>query len=228
MRLRLGQLRRLIRESLEVSSLAAFRPHSGPGSARIVVYDVDLILRAGAAWEMEGPAAFGRLLRGGARGYIWIRDPNQMSEKHGPCRGAWEVVTSYFPGGGDLLYKLAFAIAPNGLLVSDRKEVSPRAGERWRKISKTHSGLPLDDKTHPPGHENHTEDPGDDCVCWAEDGMEHLNVAYAADGTEATLLKTLEDRHAAVMRDAALAELAPDMEELLFQAVSQKFADLML
>jgi hypothetical protein len=229
MRIRLGQLRRLIRESIEISSLAALQPHSGPGSARIVVYDAGkLKTELLSARNMEAVEdAVGRAVRG----YIWIRDPNQMSQKRGACRGAWEVVASYFPGGGELLYKLAFAIAPAGLLMSDREEVSPGAQSRWRKIADTHHGEEFDDIKHRPGHDNHTEDPNDDCVCWDEDGMKYLNAAYKADGTEKALLKTLEDKHE-VVREFILrlieSEKLPDgfdLKEALLQAAMDKFSD---
>ena len=216
MRIRLGQLRRLIRESLETSGtsgapkedLAAFRAVGRPSSIKLVIYDAAALTSPQAELKLaSGSKVFQDFVRTTARGIVWIHDPNYGMLKRGPCRGAWEVITSYYPGKGELLYKLAFALSPTGLLMSDRAEVSRGAQSRWRKISDTHSGLPLDDMEHPPGHDNHTDDPEDDCVVLSGDGMKYLNYAYKADGTEGALLKTLEDRHAEVLEHPTFADI---------------------
>ena len=128
-------------------------------------------------------------------GFVKIAPP-----RGAPCRGAWQVKA--IVGPGKLVYGLAYAMSPTGLIVPDRSEVSPSASNAWKGYAaKTDPKniLPLDDADHPKRgtdkqHDKyHTEDPNDDC--YTAHSEDHLNAAYRGPGGESELLDRLMDSH---------------------------------
>lgn len=197
MKIRLSQLRKIIREeitkpalleSLEdviISDMAAVVSDTGT-SRTAVVYNVDALITALGRRRLDTLKVVGIV---------------QISEPRGaPCRGAWMI--RGITGPGKIMYGLAYAMSPSGLVVPDRSSVSPSATSAWKKYSlKADSDkiLPLDDASHPksgtdPYHDkHHTEDPNDDCFTSHDE--EFLNAAYKGPGGEAALLDRLTNNH---------------------------------
>ena len=133
-------------------------------------------------------------------GWLDLRKPSGA-----PCRGAWMVAG--VAGPGRLVYGLAYALSPTGLVVPDRSSVSPSAKAAWRayavKAAARDAVYPLDDADHPaPGvsayHDaHHTEDPSDDCYTYHDE--DYLNAAYEGPGDEDAVLKRLQIAHKAAM-----------------------------
>lgn len=135
-------------------------------------------------------------VEGAVRGLVIIKRPKQ------PCHGAWEVTGAAGPGGADIarsVYGLAYAMAPNGIVMSDRKSVSAPAKSAWARVSSKggRGGLALDDYTNPK-----TSDPNDDCRLYK--GMSgrtppeknpQLQYAYSAQGWENAMMNYLVAAH---------------------------------
>jgi hypothetical protein len=132
-------------------------------------------------------------------GFVKVAQPRGAA-----CRGAWQV--KGITGPGKLVYGLAYALSPSGLVMPDRSDVSPQASSAWKAYA-AKSGpqniLPLDDADHPKRgtdkqHDKyHTEDPQDDC--YTSHSEDHLNAAYRGPGGEGALLDRLMDAHEALM-----------------------------
>lgn len=56
-----------------------------------------------------------------------------FSKNDNRCWGAWQVKLSAGRGLGGVLYPIAYALSPNGLLMSDRTDVSGDADRNWSK-----------------------------------------------------------------------------------------------
>jgi len=197
MKIKLSQLRKIIREEivrptlfenlddLITSDMAAVVSDTGT-SRTAVVYNVDALITALGRRRLDTLKVVGIV---------------QISEPRGaPCRGAWMI--RGITGPGKIMYGLAYAMSPTGLVVPDRSSVSPSATAAWKKYSlKAGPGkmLPLDDASHPkpgtdPHHDkHHTEDPNDDCFTSHDE--EFLNAAYKGPGGEAALLDRLTNNH---------------------------------
>ena len=104
-----------------------------------------------------------------------------------PCLGAYEIST--IAGRGKLVYGLAYALSPNGMIISDRYSMSPEALGAWKNMADkgTRSRKPLDNVKNP-----RTEDPSDDCT-WRKE--EYLNYAYESEGWEKGMLSSLRAAH---------------------------------
>ena len=125
---------------------------------------------------------------------------NVAAPRGAPCRGAWQV--KGIAGPGRVVYTLAYALSPTGLVVPDRSSVSPSASSAWKKYSAlVGGGQPLDDADHPKtgtdaAHDAaHTQDPSDDCYTSHEEPW--LNAAYTGRGDEAEVLRRMQAAHEA-------------------------------
>lgn len=212
MKIRLGDLRKIIREAIGGPDVlaAAVRAHEDQASA--VVYSPSALL---SALRTE-PFDMGSVVRG----YIQISKPNK------PCNGAWEVTSAWGPGIGEMIYDLGFALSPTGILMPDRLGVLPRAVARWEKQSGRKMKA-LDNHKHPPKgtdpfhDKHHTEDPSDDCRM-NKDGFDFLNYSYEAQGGEKGMLKSMVTRHEEAMAGVSSPE---DVEEALFDSARSKFRE---
>jgi len=201
MKIRLGDLRRLIRESLETVDLAAVKNVRG-GEATITLYRPSA-LRSVMESTVDLPPSRGHRLRGlidegGVVGHLKVFGP--VVE----CGGAWELSEIWGPGYGQLLANLAFAISNK--IVIDRGVVLSPGLTLWKKVTAAMTSEPL-----PSGCEtDHTEDV--------------LNRVYSSSGDPAAL-DELTSRHAALM--LGLSEefnVAPKwMEEDLVNAAARQF-----
>lgn len=199
MRIRLGELRKIIREAIGGSDGLAAAVRAYEDTAAAVVYSVDDLA---------------------VRGYIRITRPDR------PCNGAWEVTSAWGPGIGKTVYGLGFALSPTGLLMPDRLGVLPPAVAGWEKQSNRKMKA-LDNHKHPPTgadpfhDEHHTEDPSDDCRM-NKDGIDFLNYTYEAQGWEAGMLNSMVTRHEEAMAGVSSPE---DVEETLFDSARRKFGE---
>lgn len=133
--------------------------------------------------------------------YLAVQDPGN------PCAGAWEVIRTAGPGYGKILYGLAYALSPNGILMSDRNSVSKSAYSAWSKLSsKGRKSFELDDIDADSKDKKTPDDDSDDCNvhkigdkdCGGRDPGP-LNKAYAAEGWEKSTLDKLKKNHRAFM-----------------------------
>jgi hypothetical protein len=118
------------------------------------------------------------------RGYTSIKQPSE------PCNGAWEVKGSAGPGYGKLVYGVAYAASPTGILMSDRKSVSEPAQAGWKRARDQRISKELDDFEEPK-----TPDPSDDCEVYKAPGREFLNRSYEVQGWENDVLVQLKRAH---------------------------------
>ena len=181
--------KRLLREatldSVNTTGMAAIVDETG-SSKIAVVYKVDAI----EALEDMGVVDPNAIV-----GFVKIAPP-----RGAPCRGAWQVKA--IVGPGKLVYGLAYAMSPTGIIVPDRSEVSDSASDAWKGYAaKTDPKniLPLDDADHPKRgtdkhhDKHHTDDPHDDC--YTAHSEDHLNAAYRGPGGESELIDRLMDSH---------------------------------
>ena len=181
--------KRLLREatldSVNTTGMAAIVDETG-SSKIAVVYKVDAI----EALEDMGVVDPNAIV-----GFVKIAPP-----RGAPCRGAWQVKA--IVGPGKLVYGLAYAMSPTGIIVPDRSEVSDSASDAWKGYAaKTDPKniLPLDDADHPKRgtdkhhDKHHTDDPQDDC--YTAHSEDHLNAAYRGPGGESELIDRLLDSH---------------------------------
>ena len=182
MRIRLGELRRIIREASEVGKdLAALVDETSNGF-KATVYDPvrleDLVLDSPGILS-DGPSA----LKGCIVGRV------QVVEPEAPCWGAMKVAS--IAGPGKLMYGLAYALSPSGLLISDRDPASMTAQSisAWRSMAaKSGRGRKKLDNIADP----QTPEPEDDCDIRPE---EFLNYAYESEGWEGETLRSLRAEH---------------------------------
>lgn len=222
MKTKLSHLRTIIREEIRrlhlneslddvnTSNIAAVTMETGT-SKTAVVYNVESMI-----------TALGRRMLDDTFKVVGIV---QISEPKGaPCRGAWMI--RGITGPGKIMYGLAYAMSPTGLIVPDRSSVSPSARSAWKGYS-TKAGrgdvLPLDDADHPakgvdPYHDaHHTSDPMDDC--YTSHGEDYLNSAYRGPGGESALLDRLMYNHERAMKlVGANAEKRDEIESALIGA----------
>lgn len=194
-------LKRLLRESNASADALAVLSFDKDGSKVAILYDpIDLLENLD---DVLDPDQRARLFEdyGVAdiiKGAVSIRP---VSKRMGQCRGAWQIAYIAGPGWGHILYPIAQAMSPNGLLTPDRKDVSDDASRAWEKSLKLNRPrLPFDDMEHQhdiEGNEYHTDDPKDDCVVHL--GRNHLNWAYEPLGDEAQLLSGLISNHVSTM-----------------------------
>ena len=122
---------------------------------------------------MHPPAKVsGQMLDFVVRGYVGLRKPDE------PCEGAYEVAG--IAGEGGTLYRLAYALSPSGLLVSDRHEdMSPDAVSAWKRMAAEGK------------RGRHALNP-DECSLSQH---EFLNYAYEVEPGDVELLKAMQAAH---------------------------------
>lgn len=206
--------KRLLREAslegVDTTGLAAIIDDTGRVSTA-VVYDISSIE------ELSGPEY--KISNDSIVGFVQIAAP-----RGAPCRGAWQV--KGIAGPGKIVYGLAYAMSPTGLVVPDRSEVSSSASDAWKGYAaKTDPKniLPLDDADHPKRgtdkhHDKyHTEDPNDDC--YTAHTEDHLNAAYRGPGGELSLLNKLKSSHLELMNKLSTeGKNTADLEEAIIVA----------
>lgn len=218
MKIRLGELRKIIREALDTSGGLAAVVRKSADVASTVVYSVDDLKSAVETGDDDLLAAFYN--NNVTRGYIHIARPDK------PCNGAWEVHGAWGPGIGETLYDLGFALSPTGFLMPDRLGVLPPAVKRWKKQSGREM-VALDDFRHPPAgdvlfhDEHHTDDPLDDCRM-NKDGIDILNYAYGSLGHEKGVLDAMIALHEATMTGIASRR---NVEDALFDSGRKRFRE---
>ena len=160
MKMRLGELRRLIREAVGGERLALCVSETSD-RIKIVLYSPAEVLAPGAdVGKLTDSAA----LRSAVRGYAVFKRPK---ESLGPCNDAWYVSAIAGVGYGADLYGFGYSLVPSGRVMPDRIYSAPRAVNAWTKAGKKTDPegnpvlrkLPLDDIDEPV-----TPDPEDDCT----------------------------------------------------------------
>jgi hypothetical protein len=182
MRIRMGELRRIIREVAVVGQDLAVFVDVASNGFKATVYDPvvleDLVLDSPEILS-GGPTA----LKGCVVGRVQIVKPEA------PCWGAMKVAS--IAGPGKLMYGLAYALSPSGLLISDREPnaMTTQSISAWRKMAmgSSRGRKKLDNIVDP-----QTPEPEDDCDVRPE---EFLNYAYAAEGWEGEKLRSLQAEH---------------------------------
>lgn len=213
---------RLLRESQEEKEergrrrlaqgkdLAAFR-YTELGMKCIVLYETAPVLRGGPSLSYLRDAT--KTMTDAMRGVI------EIAPTEHPCNGAWEVKASAVKNKGDggLIYGLAFAASPNGILTPDRTVVSTRAQAGWAKQS-TRDGAPFDDAKKPRDQRKTPDDPSDDCILHRNGNLEALNRSYKEEGWEKQLLASLRTAH-----NETMFQIGPDAAKAVKQAMVNEF-----
>jgi hypothetical protein len=155
MKIRLGDLRRLIREALEPNRLALYTyPDDARGRRviKVVLYSPTEILGDVEKFKKES-FLYDQDNTGIVKGYARFQEPEH------PCNGAWEVTSIAGKGLGKILYGLGYSLTPNGRLMPDRHYTTNAGKQAWSKAATKLNGLPLDDEIG----SLTPEDPEDDC-----------------------------------------------------------------
>jgi hypothetical protein len=145
MKIRLGDLRQIIREAWGSEQLALYTWKNSPSSVKVLLYSPAELLSLDWSERHELPKDV-------VKGYASFHEPDE------PCNGAWEVSGMAGIGLGKTLYGLGYYLTPKGRLMPDRVFSSKRARDAWTKSSGKMLGFPLDDIAAPK-----TPDPNDDC-----------------------------------------------------------------
>lgn len=192
MKIRLGELRRIIREAagsaqLNTDELAAMLTENDNG-AKVVVYHpmpIENMMRKLPGDVVDRSPELMAKLKEYMVGWVQVVKPKD------PCWDAMMIAS--IAGPGKLMYGIGYALSPSGLLISDRDSMTNVAVSAWRNMSAkgTRGKKKLDNVTEP-----ETPDPADDCVVLKDD---FLNYAYEAQGWEMGVLETMNDNHEAVI-----------------------------
>lgn len=155
-----------------------------------------------------------------------------ISEPEEACAGAWEVSSIAGEGYGKILYGLGYAMAPSGLLMSDRLTVSQKAHRAWAKQMGKRKSIELDDASAPKNKRKTPDDPTDDCAlhggphdddCDTRDPSP-LNNAYEAQGWEEGMTLTLKKAHKEALKQISSLKISiPDIEKGLSAASFEFF-----
>ena len=216
MKIKLGDLRKMIRGAIGGGGAP------GDGYAAVVTSD-----QAGFKATVYDPSAFEdvlldtsdfsslltatggellSLLKGCIVGRVQIVSPSA------PCWDAMMIAS--IAGPGKLMYGLAYALSPSGLLISDRDSMTPQAVGAWKNMAAKggRDRKKLDDVGAP-----ETPEPIDDCEVLKDD---FLNYAYKEEGWEDGVLRSLQAEHdRLVNRVTKGGELTKaDLERIITQA----------
>ncbi len=192
MKIRLGELRRIIREaaagsSLNTDELAAMLTEDD-GGAKVVVYHpmpVENMMRKLPGDVVDRSPELMAKLKEYMVGWVQVVKPKD------PCWDAMMIAS--IAGPGKLMYGIAYALSPSGRLISDRDYMTNAAFSAWRNMSaKGTRGKKKLDNVNAPS----TPEPVDDCAVLKDD---FLNYAYEAEGWEMGVLETMSDNHEAVI-----------------------------
>jgi hypothetical protein len=194
------------RRMTQAEGLAAYR-YKELGMLSIVVYEKSAILNNIEALK-NGTLSPTNAAVTAMRGIIQIGQPEYK------CNGAWEVKFSAVKNKGDggIIYGLGYAMAPKGILTSDRYEVSDSAAAGWAK-QVSRGGEPFDDADLPKKRRRTPDKSSDDCVLHQpEEKHSVLNRSYEEEGWEKGLLETMQAAHKETMDqlDPALAKRIKD------------------
>jgi len=167
-----------------------------------------------------------------ADGAVWyaMRGIIQISKPPLPCNGAWEIKYSAVKNKGDggLLYGIAYAMSPNGILTPDRSQVSIKAQQGWLKQS-SRRGKPFDDFHKAKEFRRTPNDPSDDCTVHVDDEYEDdcpdghidvdsLNRSYESEGWETALFNQMQAAHQNVLQ-----QIPPDKSHKIFADMEESF-----
>ena len=196
MRIKLGELRRIIRESVgEGEGLAAYVTEDYNGFKATVYHPapVENMMRKSAGYVDDEMMA---KLKKYIVGRVQVLKPME------PCWDAMMIAS--IAGPGKLMYGVAYALSPSGFLISDRDSMTPDAVSAWKRmVAKRDRGKKKLDDIHPP---HQTPEPEDDCVLRPED---FLNYAYESQGWEEGELRLMQGEHdrlvSSVTKDGTLS-----------------------
>jgi hypothetical protein len=216
-------IQHIISESLDNSHSLAVSIKQGTYSTEATLYDTGTLQHILPTLSLEEERRiinYRDLAHNGTiKGFIEVGPPHPG---HGNCNGAWEVKRSAGPGHGALIYGIAYALSPNGKLMSARDKVSFSAEGGWHKQLSKRNKQPLDDRLahNPDGtsakpHHNHTDDTADDCTTWPTRNV--LNYTYDSLPNDWGSLEDLSGTHRAT---------AGELEELT--GISQDSLDSLL
>ena len=147
----------------------------------------------------------------------------------GPSRDGWVVKSSVGPGYGQLIYGLAYAASPSGIIVPDRDYVSDSAFSSWTKAFAKGRHEPLDDIDNP-----QTPDPNDDSKfhtktdidCKKGRDPKVLNYAYHGEGWEKEMLRSLSSKHDSMIKSIdSLYITKAEIERVLLSGGNSYFLD---
>jgi len=140
MKIRLNELRRLIREALSAEQLAlyVYDEQGRTPVKKVFLYSSREILSNIEGFKQE-PFLYDEDSTGIVKGYARFQQPEN------PCNGAWEVTSIAGRGLGKILYGLGYSLTPNHRLMPDRHYTSGEAKKAWQgAASKGLRGIPLD------------------------------------------------------------------------------------
>jgi hypothetical protein len=166
--------------------LAAYVAFQNGGNQRIcALYDPKVLLQ-GIQRAIQSKADIAEAIEDCAlecmRGAIEITLAKSAGD--GPSNGAWEVTkiakTTNEIGG---MYALAFALAPNGTLISDRASMTGDAKSHWQKRFQDNTPKKALDNMQAPK----TKDPNDDSRLYSGQGSDSLNYSYSMPGDKEAL-----------------------------------------
>lgn len=202
---------RLLRESYEgtAEGLAAYVQRHG-GYAVAVVYRPAILLNS-----LKRDPGLTQAHDDSVMAFVQVFQPKN------PCAGAWEVKIAAGIGYGKILYGVAYALSPEGILMSDRKSVSAKAYKAWSGLQKSgRRSIPLDDaEEDDPKKKKTPTDVSDDCNvhkigdkdCGGRDPAA-LNYAYESEGWEKGMLEKMESSHKMFMK--VLTKMGLDEETI--------------
>lgn len=228
-------IRRVIREASSPEDYLSLAAHvvRGENTASAFIYDPEVIKVIPPELSQEDlRAAFVPGLRGG----IHISEP--LAED-GNCNGAWEVTGSWVKNKGSdgrMVYGIAFAMSPTGILMPDRTSVSPSARGGWNRFAgKGYPSKSLDDRQHkkcgPEGLNTHTpDDSSDDCYVYGDPKHPYVDRTYQHPDREiwANVLKSMEANHEETMMQVSngLPRIRKGMEIALMSSLTGEFSPL--
>lgn len=221
MKIRLGDLRRLIREVLEPNKLALYTyPEDSRGRRviKVVLYSPTEILGDVEKFK-KGSFLYDQDDTGIVKGYARFQEPEH------PCNGAWEVTSIAGPGLGKILYGLGYSLTPNGRLMPDRHYTSKAGKQAWSRASWSRlSGIPLDDEIGSLTPDN----PEDDCELQKpleDEGPDPLlDVAYEGGALDGGQISGMRAEHSSTANELKGSGIDQDQfEAWLRVAGSLKF-----
>lgn len=146
-------------------------------------------------------------LEGTIVGYVEISEPKD------PCWDAYKI--SGIIGPGKLVYGVAYALSPSGLIIPGRNDMTPQAVAAWKGMASKVTAGNSERKVLPCNGEGLRED---------EDA---LNYAYGGEGWETTALAGMERQHWA-LRKRFGRQGGTLLDDVLMSAGAKKFTDSIL
>lgn len=208
MKIRLGDLRKIIREALEVGGDlgAVVRSHSN--SVTVTLYRPSVlrgVVKIAGNRPKVGsfnPVVKGLIDGGGVVGHLKVFAPKV------DCGGAWELGEIWGPGFGRRLVDMAFGLSPAHKVVIDRSTVLDDGLELWKRVT---AGMA-------------SEDLPSACTTRHTDPV--LNRIYSSTG-DLSVLNAAVAQHAVLMDElSGTFDVAPrQMEDDVLDAGYAKFGE---